>query len=104
MSQNQLRRAVFAVLVLSLSLASLPVQAWAPAWERPAVIAEIGEEASFLGKLCDLLAGFWGVREKEGVTIDPDGAQGDEGVLIDPDGATGDEGEEGMSIDPDGAR
>lgn len=101
MSKNQLRRAVFAVLVLSLSLASLPVQAWAPTWERSAVVTEVGEEMSFLGKLWDLFAGFWGVQEKEGVLIDPNGAQGEEGVLIDPDGATGDE---GVTIDPDGAK
>jgi hypothetical protein len=101
MSQNQLRSVVFTVLVLSLSLVSLPVQAWAPAWERPAVVTEIGEEESFLGKLWALLAGFWGVREKEGMSIDPDGAQGEEGVLIDPDGATGDE---GVLIDPNGAK
>lgn len=104
MSKNLLRRAVFAVLVLSLSLATLPVQAWAPVWERPTAVADTGEEGSVLGKLWGLLAGFWGGREKEGVLIDPDGAQGDEGVLIDPNGATGDEGDEGMSIDPDGAK
>lgn len=101
MSQNQLRSAVFVVLVLSLSLMSVPVQAWAPTWERPAVVAEIGEETSFLGKLWDLLAGFWGVREKEGVSIDPNGAQGEEGVTVDPDGATGDE---GVLIDPNGGK
>lgn len=101
MSQNQLRRAVFALLLLSLTLASLPVQARTPVRESSAVVAEIGEGAGFLGKLWELLAGFWGIREKEGMSIDPDGAQGEEGVLIDPDGATG---EEGVTIDPDGAR
>jgi hypothetical protein len=101
MSQNQLRRAVLAVLMLSLCLASLPVQAWEPVWERPVVVAGIGDEASFLGKLWNLLAGFWGVREKEGVSTDPNGAQGEEGVLIDPDGTTGDE---GVTIDPNGAK
>jgi hypothetical protein len=101
MSQNQFRRAVFTFLVLSLSLAALPVQAWAPVWERPGVVTETGDETSFLGKLWDVLAGFWGAREKEGVSIDPNGAQGEEGVLIDPNGATGDE---GVTIDPDGAK
>jgi hypothetical protein len=91
MSLNPLRRAVFAALVLSLSFAILPLQAWAPAGERPSLVADLGEGTGFLGKLWELLSGFWGVQEKEGVTIDPDGANaganGDEGVTIDPDGA-----------------
>lgn len=101
MSQNQLRRAVFALLVLSLSFASLPVQAQIPVRGLPVLVADFGEDVGFLGKLWELVAGFWGIREKEGVTIDPDGAQGEEGVLIDPNGATG---EEGVLIDPNGAR
>lgn len=103
MSLNQLRRAVLAVLVLSLSLASLPVQAWTPAVDRPFLVADLGEGAGFLGKLWELVVGIWGVQEKEGVLIDPDGAttgaNGDEGMSIDPDGAFG---EEGVLIDPNG--
>lgn len=99
MSLNPLRRAIFAALVLSLSFASLPVQAWNPVRERHPAVADLGEGAGFLGKLFDLLARrWWGegregmstVREKEGMSIDPDGTNagnGDEGVLIDPDGA-----------------
>jgi hypothetical protein len=93
MSLNPLRHAVCAALVLGLFFASLPVQAWAPAGERPSLVADFGERQSFLGKLWELLGGFWGVQEKEGVTIDPDGAQGEEAT-----------GEEGVTIDPNGAK
>jgi hypothetical protein len=99
MSLNQLRRAILAVLVLSLSLASLPVQALTPAGDGSFLVADLGEGRGFLGKLWDALVGFWAgdrdeestAREKEGMSIDPDGAK------------TGASGEEGMSIDPDGA-
>lgn len=100
MSLNQLRRAVVAVFVLTFSLASLPVQAWTPVWERPSIVAALGEGTGLLEKLWHFLEGFPGVQEKEGITIDPNGAQGEEGITIDPNGATGDE---GITIDPDGA-
>jgi hypothetical protein len=105
MSQNQLRRAVVAVLLLGLSVASLPVQAWSPVRGQAPAVADLGEGTGFLGNLWKLVAGLLGVQEKEGVTIDPDGAKagadGDEGVTIDPNGAQGDE---GVLIDPDGAK
>lgn len=94
MSRNPLRIAVF-VLLAVLVLAAVPLHA------KPARVAGIGTPAvsldafAFLSGLWERAARLLGVPvEKEGVTIDPDGAPvpapapspADEGTSIDPDG------------------
>lgn len=94
MSPKNLRFALsLSLLLLVLACAALPAAAL-PA--RPVAVAEAGKGTGILSFLQLLLARFWpgdGALDKEGMSIDPDGAPrpgsvpgGDEGMSIDPNG------------------
>jgi hypothetical protein len=88
-------RFVVSTLLLGLSLLSLPVEA--RPMDRRVSIAETGKGSGILSTLRALFASLWpgdGALDKEGMSIDPNGAPGganaapggDEGVTIDPNG------------------
>ena len=93
MSPKSLRFVVSALL-LGLSVLSLPAEA-RPTDHR-ASVTEIGKGSGILSTLQALFASLWsgeGALDKEGMSIDPNGAPrpgvvpgGDEGVTIDPNG------------------
>lgn len=94
MSPKNLRFALSCgLLLLALAFAALPAAALP---DRPVAVAEAGKGAGILSLLQSLFARLWpgdGALEKEGMSIDPNGAPrpaavpgGDEGVTIDPNG------------------
>lgn len=98
MSAKNLRFVPVCLLLLGLTLASLPAEARPTAPGRRVSVAEPGKRVGILSTLQALLASLWpseSTWEKEGMSIDPDGAKG---------GASAAPGEEGMSIDPNGSK
>ena len=87
-------RFVASALLLGLSVLSLPAEA-RPAGRRVSV-TEIGKGSGILSIFQAFFASLWpgdGALDKEGMSIDPDGAPrpgavpgGDEGMSIDPNG------------------
>lgn len=83
----------FALLLLVLSLTALPAQAFPG---RQVAVTEAGKGSGILSILQALFSSLWpgdGALDKEGMSIDPDGAPrptvapgGDEGMSIDPNG------------------
>jgi hypothetical protein len=98
MSLKNLRFPVsLCLLLLGLILVFLPAEARPVTAGRRVVVADNGKGHGIFSTLQALFASLWpggGVPEKEGMSIDPDGAK---------IGATAAPGEEGMSIDPNGA-
>lgn len=98
MLQNRRPYRVLSVFVLLsvLVFANLPAQAL-PVHRPTPKVAVLGE--GMFAWVRNLLAslGFSGMA-KEGMSIDPDGAESPEGVTIDPDGLS----DEGVTIDPNG--
>ena len=87
-------RFFLSALVLGLTFLSLPAEARPT--DRRVSLAGIGKGSGILSTLQALFASLWpgdGALDKEGVTIDPNGAPR-------PTAAPG--GDEGMSIDPNG--
>jgi hypothetical protein len=98
MSFKSLRFPVSLVLLLlGLTLASLPAEARPLPGVRRLAVTEPGKVSGVFSTLQALFASLWpvgGALEKEGMSIDPDGGKpganavgGDEGVTIDPNGA-----------------
>jgi hypothetical protein len=93
MSPNRSRRAIPALLLLTVLLTSLPASA-SPARRD---VAALGEEA--IAWIQDLFGSLW-MRgaAKERMSINPKGQQ-KEGAAVDPNGQP----KEGTSLDPDGS-
>src|SRR5688500_4830 len=84
------------VLLAVFVFASLPAQAL-PHRQPTLKVAVAGEGLFAWVRNLLVSLGFSGMA-KEGMSIDPDGAESPEGVTIDPDGFN----DEGVMIDPNG--
>ena len=98
MSPKNLRSILsLGLLLLAFSFVSLPAEARPVSSGRRVTVAEIGKGSGILSLLQAFFASLWpgdGALDKEGMSIDPDGAPrpnaapgADEGMTIDPNGA-----------------
>jgi hypothetical protein len=102
MSTNRAYHRAFTVFALltALALASLPAgaQAVRRSSQRVHSVAVLGDGG--LARIWRIVASLLpGGLQKEGMTIDPNGAPGHQGAVLLPSGTLGDE---GPSIDPNG--